>query len=622
MNFREAFDRALALHKAGDLAGAEAAYRQVLGLEDQDTGALSGLAEVVYRAGRNSEAVGLISEAARKFPTDPSVQMTLAIILGHEGKFDQAVAVYRRLIALRPDLAEAYTRMATPLLATGRAHEAIEACRRSLELRPDHMPTTVVLCSALSGVGDLDEVVALCRDGLSRHPEFRTLCVNLGWALREQGKVDEAIACYREALGKGMHKQIYDDLLFTLHFHPGYGREEIYREHREWAETFARPRAGEVRPHGNDASPDRRIRLGYVAHDLGNNPVGRFMLPLLENHDRGGFEVFVYCDRRRADAVGDRLAAAAGVWRATGGVSDERLAERIREDRVDVLVDLIMHSNGSRLMAFARKPAPVQVTYLAYCSTTGLDSIDYRLTDWFLDPPGCPEFYSEKSVRLPKCYWCYAPPGEAPDVGPLPALSKGHITFGCLNEFSKVTHAALSTWCDVLRRVGGSKLLLHAKPGSQRAVVAEQVTRNGIDPARVEFVGRIPLAEYFSQYNRIDIALDPFPYAGGTTTLDALWMGVPVVTLAGDTAVGRGGVSILSMIGLADQLASLTPDHYVATAVSLASDVPRLSDLRQDLRQRVWRSPLPDSRGFTRGVEDAFRGMWRGWCEGRGGGVR
>ncbi|HEY8747236.1 MAG TPA: tetratricopeptide repeat protein [Tepidisphaeraceae bacterium] len=616
MTPQQTFEHAFARHRAGDFSGAELAYRQVLAHQANHVGAMCGLIEVLYRLGRAAEALGMIGDAINVNPTEPALRLTRGIVLNLEGRFEEAIAEFRQALVIRPDLAEAYSQIATPLLAIGRATEAIAACRRSLSLRPDHMPTIGVLCSALSGVGNLDEVIGICRDALWRHPEFRALYINLGWALREQGRVVEAINCYREALAAAPHKQIHNDLLFTLHFHGGYGRRELLEEHRRWAQIHAEPLRAGILAHKNDRSAERKIRLGYVAHELGNNPLGRFMLPLLENHDLRGFEVFCYCNRRRADSVGDRLAGSADVWRATGALSDEQLATLIRADRIDVLVDLVMHSNGSRLLAFARKPAPVQVTYLAYCSTTGLDTIDYRFTDRYLDPDSndLDADYSEKSIRLPNCYWCYPPPGESPEVGPPPASCNGYVTFGCLNEFSKVNAAVFATWFGLLRQVPNSRLILHAKPGSQRARALEQAGREGLDPGRLEFVGRLGLGDYFAQYNRIDIALDPFPYAGGTTTFDALWMGVPVITLAGQTAVGRGGVSILSNLGL-DHWIAPTIGRYVAAAVELASDINAIGVFRQDARRRMLASGLTDGPRFARDVETAFREMWRGWCE-------
>jgi predicted O-linked N-acetylglucosamine transferase (SPINDLY family) len=350
------------------------------------------------------------------------------------------------------------------------------------------------------------------------------------------------------------------------------------------------------------------------------------MVPLLTNHNRQNVEVYVYCEFLRPGVTADRLKGGADVWRSVRALPDDRTAELIREDRIDILVDITMHANGCRLGMFARKPAPIQVTYLAYCSTTGVDAIDYRLTDRYFDPPGLSTdlgegrldrdaYYAEESVRLPDCYWCYPPPGEAPAVGPVPAVANGFVTFGCLNEFSKMTAPVLAAWCELLLKVPDSHLLLHAKLGDHRARVMEHAQRAGIDPARLQFMNQVHLEQYFALYHQIDVALDPFPWAGGTTTLDALWMGVPVVSLAGDTGVSRGGLSILSNLGMEHWVAD-TPAKYIEIASRAARDLSELTRIRSGLRRRMLESPLMDAPRFASGVEAAYRQMWKRWCAG------
>jgi len=278
-------------------------------------------------------------------------------------------------------------------------------------------------------------------------------------------------------------------------------------------------------------------------------------------------------------------------------------------------VDLAMHAAGHRLLVFALKPAPVQVTWLSYPGSTGMQAIDYRLTDPQLDPPCFNDaWYSEKSVHLPRTYWCYRSPSDAPEVNELPALSAGRITFGCLNNFNKVNEVVLSAWCRLLAELPNARLLLHAKEGSHRQKVRDKLARDGIDPARLEFIGRVPVAEYFRCYHRIDIALDTFPFCGGTTTCDALWMGVPVVSLIGQTTVSRGGLTILTNAGLAE-LAASTIEDYAKIAKDLAGDLPRLAAMRAGLRQRMLQSPLMDAPRFAHDIEAAFRDMWRRWCD-------
>jgi len=347
------------------------------------------------------------------------------------------------------------------------------------------------------------------------------------------------------------------------------------------------------------------------------HPVGRFLLPLFEKHDHSRFEIICYSTGAVPDAVTARLAAAADTWREVAGFPDEKLAQLIRSDGIDILVDLSLHMGDNCLPVFARKPAPVQVTYLAYCSTSGLDAMDFRISDPFLDPPGMDEtVYCEKTIRLPRTYWCYEPAIEVVPIGELPALKSGFITFACLNNFGKISGASWKAWQQILSRVPGSNLLINAPPGRHCEKIRQQFAKTGIEPNRLSFVELADPKIYFQRYNGIDIALDPFPYCGGTTTCDALWMAVPVVTLHGQTAVGRGGVSILNNVGLPELIAK-NENEYVKIAIDLAGNLAKLKELCATLRDRIQVSPLMDAVGFAREMESAYRHMWRGWCDSR-----
>ena len=346
--------------------------------------------------------------------------------------------------------------------------------------------------------------------------------------------------------------------------------------------------------------------------------MGRFLLPLLETHDREHFEIYCYSSVRNPDEITGRCRANADVWRDIRGLSDDAAARLIRDDQIDILVDLTMHMADNRLLVFARRPAPVQVTYLAYCGSTGLSAIDYRLTDPFLDPRHQNEadgkIYSEESICLPETYWCYRPPAEIGLCSTPPAVHTSRVTFGCLNNFCKVTGPALDAWAQLLGKVPASRLVIHARPGSHRDRVREFFARQGIAADRLTFADKLPVTKYLHLYDQIDIALDPFPYGGGTTTCDALWMGVPVVSLVGRTAVGRGGLSILSNLELTE-LVAWSVGEYAGIAAGLAGDLPRLAGLRSTLRERMRGSPLMDAPRFARNVEAAYRQMWRRWCQ-------
>jgi predicted O-linked N-acetylglucosamine transferase (SPINDLY family) len=429
------------------------------------------------------------------------------------------------------------------------------------------------------------------------------------------GRISEAVACYQRAIAlKPDYVEAHSGLVFALPFCPETDAHSLCEENRRWGRQFAEPLARFIAPHPNDRSPERRLRIGYVSPNFRNHCQRFFTVPLFSSHDHRNFEIFCYSHVRNADEITARLRHCADVWRDIVGLDDEQVAHLIREDQIDILVDLTMHMAYNRVRIFARKPAPVQVCWLAYPGTTGLTSIDYRLTDPYLDPPGGDDTcYVEESVRLPDTFWCYHPPDDGPAVGALPALANGFVTFGCLNHFAKVNAAVLVLWGQVLRAVAGARLLMFVSEGPHRRDTLERLEQEGVAPGRVAFVAEQPHREYLETYHGIDLALDTFPSNGHTTSLDALWMGVPVVTLVGPTVVGRAGLSQLTNLGLSELVAT-TPDQFVGIAVELAENLQRLRDLRATLRERMRRSPLMDAPRFARGIEAAYRSMWQRWC--------
>ncbi len=372
----------------------------------------------------------------------------------------------------------------------------------------------------------------------------------------------------------------------------------------------------------NDRSPERRLRIGYLSPDFRRHVVGWNLLPLFREHDHKDFEIFCYADVLQSDAVTEEFESLSDRWRKVVGLSGEAVAEMIRADRIDILVDVTLHMDRNPLLVFARRPAPVQVSYLASSIAGGLDMIDYRFSDAYLDPvslngegdfEGQARSVTGPIIRLPHSAWCYQPSGAMPDVAPLPALSKGYVCFGSRNNFAKVSPAVLDLWMNVIERVADSRLFLSASDGACRETVKERFQKRGLSLERLEFAGRVPWEEFLRSYERVDIVLDPFPYSGWITSCDALAMGVPVVSLAWETVMGRGGKSILSNIGL-PVLVAESPEGFVSKAVALAHDLPRLSELRSTLRDRMERSPLRDAPGHAREVEAAFRTMWQVWC--------
>jgi predicted O-linked N-acetylglucosamine transferase (SPINDLY family) len=608
---QELYLTASAQHDSGRLHDAEALYRRAVQSDPKLAEAWNDLGILYTDLGRIADAIGAYRGAIAVRPAMAEAHVNLAAALLQTGQTDHAIESCQRAISIDPAFAPAHNLLGNACYFSGRLDEAIAAYSRAIQLQPDLVDALNNLGLALHEAGQLDAAADALGRALALRPNFTESVRNLADVLRSTGDAETAISLMRQALAERPDSRLHSNLLFTLHFHPAYDRKRLFQEHVEWARIHALPLKSEIRLHPNDHSADRRLRIGYSASNLGNHPQGRLLLPLLANHDRSQFEIFCYCEGRRPDRITRQIREHTDGWRETVGLSDQQLAEVIRADRIDILVDLAMHTGANRLLTFARKPAPVQATYLGYCSTTGLDTIDFRLTDPYLDPLERDDsFYTERSVRLPSTFWCYPPPGEAPAVGPLSAGRNGAITFGCINEFSKVNPGQISLWSQLLSQLPNSSLLVHARDGSHRQRVLDQFASEEVDPHRVAFIGYVPLEKYFAAYNQIDMALDTFPYAGGTTTLDALWMGVPVVSLAGDTAVSRGGLSILSNLGL-HELVATTPEQYVQIAADLARDLPRLNQLRASLRARMQASPLMNARQFARDVEAAYRQMWR-----------
>ena len=469
--------------------------------------------------------------------------------------------------------------------------------------------------ATLVELGRVAEGIAAYQEALVHQPDFPEVWNNLAHAWLRQGEVAKAVAACRQALAlRPAYPKAHSNLLFALHCED-FDPRELFAEHKRWAEQNE-PRR--THRHANDPSPNRRLRIGYVSAALGRgHPVSSFLEPVLRHHDRRAFEVACYSCAPDRD---DYLRSLVPRWRNIHQQPDGEAARRIRRDGIDILVDLDGHSAGNRLTLFARKPAPVQVTWLGYADTTWLASMDYRITDRYADPPGMTEhLHTERLVRLPGGFLCCQPPEEAPEVTELPALRAGAFTFGAFNHPVKLSRRVVETWAAILSRVPGSRLLLHHcdwDAGDIRARAIEQFRGAGIGAERLEFIGRIPdLRTHLEVVGQADIALDTFPYNGTSTTCEALWMGLPVVTLAGSTHVSRVGVSLLSGLGL-ESFVALSAEQYVELAVGAASDARRLQRLRSGLRSRMASATLTDAPGFTRRLEQAYCRMWRRWCTG------
>jgi protein O-GlcNAc transferase len=610
---------AAVLMERGQFAAATDSLREAVRLRPNLTAAHHDLGYVYQQLGRPDDAEASYRAALGCDPASVQSLNNLGLLLAERGRLAEARAAFEEALRIKPDYTDALNNLGSVCVTEGRTDEAVASYRRLLQLKPDSAEAHANLAIVLGHKGQqLDEALTFCREALRLDPDNADVLSTLGGIFKDMGLVDEGIAALRRAVElKPDSPSIHSNLVYTLHFQEASDAAVLAKEALRWHERHAASLANQVQPHANSPDPGRRLRVGYVSPDFCRHPIGLFLLPLLTAHDRSQVEVFCYSSVATADDMTGFLRAHTEVWREVPGLTDEQLAQAVRQDRIDVLVDLSAHMARNRLLTFARKPAPVQVTYLAYCSTTGLRVMDYRLTDPFLDPPGAAPEYAEESIWLPESYWCYRPVIELAPPGPVPARAAGYTTFACLNNFCKVTPVTLALWQELMQKVPGSRLLLHAHAGSHRERVRQFFAAGGVAAERIDFVGTLMLQEYFALYHRVDVGLDPFPYGGGTTTLDALWMGVPVVSQAGNTAVSRAGRSILSNAGL-PELVAPTPEEYVSIATGLAADVARLAELRAGMRPRLQCSPLTDAARFARHIEAAYRKMWHRWCESGG----
>jgi protein O-GlcNAc transferase len=538
------------------------------------------LAAAHYDAGRTEEAAALCAHLVESQPNDADAWELLGLARFKLGQHAEALQAFQKATQLHPDAADIQFHLGLTLKALDQPEAAADAFANAARLDPHNPLPWFELCGALLQADRIQEAI----------PAFRRLL-----------ELDPSLPVH------------WNSYLYLLNFLPEDDPIAIRDEHARWLRVHVRPRAVEIQPHANDRNPQRRLRIGYVSPDFCNHCQSLFTIPLLSHHKHKDFEIYCYASVAHEDEWTALLRKSADVWRNVLGQSDEELARQIRSDRIDILVDLTMHMSNSRPMLFARKPAPVQAAWLAYPGTTGLPEIEYRLTDPYLDPPGQRDaWYCEKSIRLPETFWCYDPQNDQTQVKPLPASTNGFVTFGCLNNFNKVNDRTLALWTDVLRKTANSRLLVLAPRDWQRRYLLESL---GNLRDRVDFADFQPRDEYLKVYHRIDVALDTFPYNGHTTSLDAMWMGVPVVSLSGRTGVSRAGFSQASNLGLEKRCVAATPEEFVNLASNFANDLPGLGELRAGLRKRMKESPLMDASRFARNMEAAYRSIWRQWCQ-------
>lgn len=577
---RQWLARVTALQKAGRYREAMSLCESRLAHDDQDVDALQALAASLFAQGHMSEGLACLDKAATVAPGNARVHETLGRVQTNVGRLDEAIASYRRALELKPDLGHAADALVWLLKTTGAYEEAEDRCRE-----------------ALARIGET---------AARRHA--------LAGTLFEQGRVDESIAELKAALALDPSAAaVESDLLRALNYAGGIAAADLFQAHRAWARRHAEPLSAAAPD--RDRDPGRRLRVGYVSPYFRKHAVTFFLESVIEHHDRDAFEVVLYADVARPDEYSARLRAHGAGWRSTVGKDDAALARTVREDRIDILVDLSGHTPRHRLLAFARKPAPLQVTWNGYPNTTGLATMDYRVTDALCDPPGETErFHSETLTRLPGIFMSWRPPQDAPEPGPLPAAAAGRITFGSFNSCYKVTPTTARLWARVLEAVPASRLVLFTIPGPRaEARLRALFDSLGVAKERLEMRPRLTHEAFLEAHREVDIALDSYPYHGTTTTCFSLWMGVPVICLTGAEHRSRVGLTLLSSLGLAE-LAPSSPDGFVMAAARLAGDLDALAALRAGLRRRMLEGALTDGAACAKALENAYREMWRAWC--------
>ncbi|HTI66053.1 MAG TPA: tetratricopeptide repeat protein [Caulobacteraceae bacterium] len=574
------------------------------------------LGAAALASGRPEEAAEAFRRVIALLPGYAGGRYNLGHVLQALGRPGEAAEAYRQAIALQPDHLAAHNSLGAVLKAMGRPDEAAACYRRALELKPDFAEGWYNLGAVFLAAGRLDEAADAYRRALDLKPDYAEAHANLGNAFQAMGRFADAAAAYQRAIDlKPDFATADSNRLLCLLYSPDITPGSLLAEHRRWDERHGRRPGPSPAAHANPREPGRRLRIGYVSADFGAHPVGWFLTRVLAAHDRAAFEVSCYDNGGLDDEVTARLRASAHHWRNLVGVGDDDAAAMVRGDGIDILVDLSGHTAKNRLPLFTRRPAPVQASWLGYPGTTGLSSIDYLVMDTAVMPPGAERRCSEAVVRLLHSRFCYDPPAYAPavaDPGGQP------VTFGSFNNLTKVGPEVVRLWTAVLEAAPGSRLVLKSKsladPAARRRL-EDAFAACGLAPDRLELRGASPHAQMLAEYGGVDIALDPFPFCGGLTSCEALWMGVPVVTLPGDRPASRQTLGFLDALGLGE-FAAGSPADYVRVAAALAADPERRAQLRRSLRPRMAASSLCDGPLFASALESALRAMWRRWCAG------
>ncbi|MBE0475167.1 glycosyltransferase family 41 protein [Rhodoferax sp.] len=598
----------------GQLDEAIACFEQVLASQPGYVDALAALGTAYKAQGRLDEAVASFQQVLQYQPDRSDAYFNLARTLADLGQLDTSVAQSKEALLNNPPHAELQFRLGNARQASDQSDLAIAHYRQALVLKPDFADACYHLGNALEKQGKFNEAIDCYRQALKHRPDDVNAYLDCARALVTQGQLDDAIAIYRKVLLLQPEcASTYSNLLLTLQSLDTCSSNALFQEHLRYAEIFEAPLKPHWQPHGNSREPARKLKLGYVSADFCRHVVANFFEPILANHDKSQFEIYGYYNNTKHDSYTDRIAAQMDHFLVCSNLSEDQLAQRIRLDGIDILVDLSGHTALNRLPVFARKPAPVQASYIGYPGSTGLSAIDYRISDPWQDPVGLTErYHSEALVRIPGGM-AFTPEPFAPEVNALPALSSDELVFACLNNLSKVNPAVVHLWARILHALPQARLMLgNVTDSGIRDRLTSLFGKAGIGPERLWLQARVSVPDYLALHHQIDMALDPFPYSGGTTTMHSLWMGVPVITLAGDHAVSRLCAAHLSRVGLPEFITH-SQDDYVQCAVKFANDLPALDAVRQSLRERM-NAPQCQPAAITRQLEAAYRDMWHNWC--------
>ncbi len=602
-----------ALFATGRHAEAEEVSRRLIQARPEDGLAWKVLGAVLAVQREFEAAVTAFRRALASQPSDPETHHNLAISLHALARFSEAEASYRRALEFKPDYHEAHNNLANVLLAQARFTEAEAHCRRALALKPDFYAAHSDLGNLLEAIGRPSEALKSYRRAIALSPDYHVAHNNLAASLVTLGRLTEAEANCRRALElKPGYREGHDNLLFLLNYQPDKSPIEVYSAYQNFDTCFGQPLRSEWRDHANDRLPGRRLRVGYVSPDFRTHAVRHFFEPLVDRHDKSAVEIFAYAEVPIEDQVTVRIKARVDRWVSTCGLSDAHLADRIRADQIDILVDLAGHTRGNRLLAFARRPAPVSVTTIGFGYTTGLSSIDWFLTDKMVVPEGEEHLFAERPWRIPLCQ-VYRPAEDMGAVSALPALERGYVTFGTLTRAARINHRVIRVWSAILRRVPRSRLRidsLNFRDNELCESLAVEFAAHGIAKERLQIGFHSPPWDVMREY---DVTLDCFPQNSGTTLFESLYMGIPFITLKDRVSLGRLGASIAAHAGHAEWIAD-TEEEYVEKAVGLVANLEDLALVRSCLREEMRVSSLMDESGYVRHVEAAYREMWRRWC--------